>query len=57
MSTAYLTPLRVHCPAWSGSKDGLLALSIGFNRVEGIAVDTHVHKVSNRSDLAHGIHT
>lgn len=35
-----------------GQKMALLGLSIGFNRVEGIAVDTHVHKVSNRLGLA-----
>ena len=35
-----------------GQKMALLALNIGFNRVEGIAVDTHVHKVSNRLGLA-----
>lgn len=31
-----------------GPKMTLLALQIGFGRTEGIAVDTHVHRVSNR---------
>ncbi|KAL0220494.1 hypothetical protein RCL1_000348 [Eukaryota sp. TZLM3-RCL] len=31
-----------------GEKIALLVLSVAFNRVEGISVDTHVHKVANR---------
>lgn len=31
-----------------GPKMGYLALQIAFNKVEGIGVDTHVHRIVNR---------
>lgn len=31
-----------------GPKMGHLALQIAFNKVEGIGVDTHVHRIVNR---------
>ncbi len=31
-----------------GPKMGYLAMSCGWNRVVGIGVDTHVHRISNR---------